>query len=151
MRLVYVSLLILVWAVAVGCSSPTPTPTPLPTPTPTPVVCESDSTTFAKKGIVHDDYQFVCVEEGGYYVVLTLVNENDQPFLLKLQQGDAEAQILYEINRKSLEEAEVNLFKVCFKPTCDARPGQVLIEVDAPDPPAEVDWTVKVDKKADPA
>ena len=145
MRVINAGLLMLV-CVAAGCSDPTPTPTSQPTPTP--VVCESDSVAFEKKGSVHDDYQIICVEEGGYYVILTLTNETDQLFRLNLKQGDAEALQLYGEGRKSLDNGEVKLFEVCSS-GCDARPGRVRIEVDAPDAPANVEWAVRIEKKID--
>lgn len=147
MRVIILGLPILVLA-AMGCGDSTPTATPLPTPTPTPVVCESGSVTFEKKGDVHDDYQIICVEEGGYYVILTLNNETEQPFRLFLKQGDAESQQLYEANRKSLDTGEVKLIEVCSS-GCDAAPGRLRIEVDAPDAPANVEWAVRIEKKID--
>ena len=133
--------LLAVLCVAVGCGGD-------PGPTATPVVCESNISTFEKKGIVHDDYQGICIEDGGYYLYLTLRNNTDEPFRLSLLQGDKDAKVLYEVGRKSLDDAAVYLLKVCPS-DCDATQGQVQIEVDAPDDPADVEWAVRVEKKID--
>ena len=64
MKVILVAIVVLLCA-AIGCSAqPTSVP-PSPMPTPTPVVCQSHDWMFEKKGSVHDDYQAICVEEGG--------------------------------------------------------------------------------------
>ena len=141
MRVISLGLLTLIW-VAVGCGSSTPAVPP------TPVVCETDSAAFEKKGSVHDDYQILCVEEGGYYLYLTLNNETDDTFHLNLWQKDKRLKELYSVDRKSLSDAAVALFTVCSS-DCDAVQGQVRIEVDAPDAPANVEWAVRIEKKTD--
>ena len=75
MKVILVAIVVLLFA-AIGCSDqPTSVP-PSPMPTPTPVVCQSHDWMFEKKGSVHDDYQAICVEEGSYYVYLTLSNQS---------------------------------------------------------------------------
>ena len=138
MRSISLGLLILVLA-AVGCG---------PAITPTPVVCESDSVMFEKKGSVHDDYVDLCVEDGGYYLYLTLDNDTDAIFLVNLLQGDNKPRELYSVGRKSLLEAAVALFEVCPS-DCDAAQGRVRIEVDAPDAPANIEWAIRIEKKTD--
>ena len=140
MRVISLGLLILVLA-AVGCGDSTPALAP------TPVVCESDSVAFEKKGNIHDDYQYLCVEDGGYYLYLTLNNNTDETFVLNLLQEDSKPQELYSVGRKSLLDAAVALFEVCPS-DCDAMQGRVRIEVDAPDAPADVEWTVRIEKKS---
>ena len=139
MRVISLVMFIVGWA-AIGCGSPTPTPTP--------VVCEADNVTFEKQGSVHDDYQDLCVENGGYYLYLTLNNDTDEVFRLNLLPGDDRPEELYSVGRKSLLDAAVALFKVCPS-DCDAEQGIVRIEVDALDAPANVEWTIRVEKKTD--
>ena len=141
MRVTSLGLLILVLA-AVGCGPSTPTPAPIP------VVCDVDGVSFEKKGNVHDDYQVVCVENGGYYLYLTLNNEADETFRVNLWQKDKKQKELYSVGIKTLSEAAVALFTVCSS-DCDAEQGQVRIEVDAPDAPANVEWAIRVEKKDD--
>lgn len=141
MKVIGLGLLALV-CMSVACGSPTPTPPP--------VVCESDSSTFEKKGDVHDDYQVICVENGGYYLHLTLNNDTDEPFRINLLQEDKGPHKLYEVRRKALDDAAVELFTVCWS-DCDVTPGRVRMEVDAPDAPANVEWAIRVEKKPDPA
>ena len=146
MRVILVATVVLLCA-AIGCSiQPTSVP---PSPTSTPVICQLHDWMFEKKGSVHDDYQVLCVEEGGYYVYLTLSNESNQIFRLSLLQGDADPKILYEVGTKVLDDAAVALFDVCSY-SCDAIPGSVRLEVDAPDAPASVEWAIRVELKADP-
>ncbi len=139
MRVISLGLLMLVLT-AVGCGPSTPAPAPIP------VVCDVDTVSFEKKGSVHDDYQVVCVEEGGYYLYLTLNNEADETFDVNLWQENKKQKELYSVDRKSLSEAAVALFTVCSS-GCDAVQGQVRIEVDAPDAPANVEWAVRIEKK----
>ena len=141
MRAISLGLLILVLT-AVGCGESTPAITP------TPVVCESDSVTFEKKGGVNDDYVDLCVEDGGYYLYLTLNNDTGDTFLLNLLQGDNKPRELYSVRRKSLLDAAVALFEVC-RSDCDAVQGRVRIEVDAPDAPANIEWAIRIEKKTD--
>ena len=138
MRVISLGLLILVLAAA-GCGDSI---------TPTPVVCEADSVTFEKKGSVHDDYVDLCVEDGGYYLYLTLNNDTDAIFLLNLLQGDNKPRELYSVGRKSLIDAAVALFEVCPS-DCEAVQGRVRIEVDAPDAPANIEWAIRIEKKTD--
>ena len=148
MKVILVAIVVLLFA-AIGCSDqPTSVP-PSPMPTPTPVVCQSHDWMFEKKGSVHDDYQAICVEEGGYYVYLTLSNQSDQIFSLSLLQGDTEPKLLYDVGTKVLDDAAVALFEVCSY-GCDATPGNVRLEVDAPDAPASVEWAIRVEQKAKP-
>ena len=144
-----VAVLLMLLCVGAGCSNGTSVPTATPTPTATPLVCESDIYEFEKKGSVHDDYQGICVEEGGYYVYLTLSNDTNNVFRLSLLQGEAAPHVLYEVTTKMLDEAAVALFEVCSS-GCHATPGSVRIEVDAPDSPASVEWAIRVEQKTDP-
>ena len=88
--------------------------------------------------------QVVCVEEGGYYLYLTLNNEADETFGVNLWQENKKQKELYSVDRKTLSEAAVALFTVCSS-GCDAVQGQVRIEVDAPDAPANVEWAVRIE------
>ena len=145
-----IAILLMLLCVGAGCSNGTPVSTATPMPTPTPLTCESSIYEFEKKGSVHDDYQGICVEEGGYYVYLTLSNDTNSVFRLSLLQGDADPHVLYEVTTKMLDDAAVALFEVCSS-GCHAIPGSVRIEVDAPDFPANIEWAIRVEQKTDPS
>lgn len=141
-----ITILLLLSCVGVGCQSPTPTPTPAPTPTP--LVCESDRWAFEKKGLVSDDYYLACVQEGGYYIFLTLKNETANPFKLTLRQGAGDEAIehaLHEEGTRTLDDSAVTMFEVCSS-DCQAVPGWIRIEVDAPNDDG-VEWAVRAERK----